>query len=263
MPYNLNDIFSLASLINLITLTAMEIVLGIDNVIFISIISGKLPAEKQQKARVIGLSLALVFRICLLFTISLIVQMEEPIMTLGGFGLSGRDLILLAGGIFLIYKSSSEIIEKFYESEGGHAETSAPNKMLTVPAAIVQIVFLDIVFSFDSILTAVGLSRELPIMIGAVIISLFIMLYFSKPISDYVNGHPSIRIMALSFLVMIGVLLVLEGLHFQDLIPKESIYVAMGFALTVELLNMKLREKEEKYSLEKHQHSHQTKSKAE
>jgi predicted tellurium resistance membrane protein TerC len=263
MPYNLNDIFSVASLINLITLTAMEIVLGIDNVIFISIISGKLPAESQGKARVIGLSLALVFRICLLFAISFIVKMEDPIFTLSKFGLSGRDLILLAGGIFLIYKSSSEIVEKFYETEENHMESTAPNKMLTVPAAIVQIVFLDIVFSFDSILTAVGLSREVFIMIGAVIISLFIMLYFSKPISDYVNGHPSIRIMALAFLVMIGVLLVLEGLHFQDLIPKESIYVAMGFALTVELLNMRLREKEEKYSAEKHKHSKHAESKAE
>lgn len=261
MPHNLNELFSVASLISLITLTTMEIVLGIDNVIFISIISGKLPPENQNKARVIGLSLALVFRICLLFTISLIVGMEEAVITLAGFGLSGRDLILLAGGIFLIYKSSSEIIEKFYENEEEQSEANN-GKMLSIPAAIVQIVFLDIVFSFDSILTAVGLSRELTIMIAAVIISLFIMLYFSKPISDYVNGHPSIRIMALSFLVMIGVLLVLEGLHFQDLIPKESVYVAMGFALIVELLNMKLREKEEKYALHKHGHSQHAGSKA-
>ena len=126
--------------------------------------------------------------------------------------------------------------------------------MLTIPAAIVQIVFLDIVFSFDSILTAVGLSRELYIMISAVIISLFIMLYFSKPISDYVNNHPSIRILALAFLVMIGVMLVLEGLHFDDLIKKESVYVAMGFALVVELLNMRLREKEAMYDKEKQSH---------
>lgn len=238
----------------------MEIVLGIDNVIFISIISGKLPAEKQGKARLIGLSLALVFRIALLFTISLIVSMEEAVVTFMNFGLSGRDLILLAGGIFLIYKSSSEIIEKFYEEEGVDLDTTKPNKMLTIPAAIVQIVFLDIVFSFDSILTAVGLSRDLAIMIGAVIISLIIMLYFSKPISDYVNNHPSIRIMALSFLVMIGVMLVLEGLHFEDLIKKESVYLAMGFALVVELLNMKLREKEEAHSKEKsdiQEHTHQ------
>ena len=225
----------------------MEIVLGIDNVIFISIISGKLPVDKQAKARLIGLSLALVFRIGLLFTISLIVGMEEPILTLMNFGLSGRDLILLAGGIFLIYKSSSEIIEKFYEDHDEISQLNKNSKMLTVPAAIVQIVFLDIVFSFDSILTAVGLSRELMIMVAAVIISLFIMLYFSKPISDYVNNHPSIRIMALSFLVMIGVMLVLEGLHFEDLIKKESVYIAMGFALIVELLNMKLRDKEDKY----------------
>lgn len=250
----MDTIFSIASLINLVTLTAMEIVLGIDNVIFISIISGKLPADKQGKARLIGLSLALVFRIGLLGTISYIVGMEDPVLTLMGFGLSGRDLILLAGGIFLIYKSSSEIIEKFYENEEEHGDTNKSGNMLSVPAAIVQIVFLDIVFSFDSILTAVGLSRELLIMIGAVIISLFIMLYFSKPISDYVNNHPSIRILALSFLVMIGILLVLEGLHFDKLIPKESVYVAMGFALIVELLNMKLREREEKYAKEKELH---------
>jgi len=232
----------------------MEIVLGIDNVIFISIISGKLPESKQQKARVIGLSLALVFRIALLFTISLIVSMEDPVLNVLNFGLSGRDLILLAGGIFLIYKSSSEIIEKFYENEEDLDELNKSGKMLTIPAAIVQIVFLDIVFSFDSILTAVGLSRELYIMISAVIISLFIMLYFSKPISDYVNNHPSIRILALAFLVMIGVMLVLEGLHFDDLIKKESVYVAMGFALVVELLNMRLREKEAMYDKEKQSH---------
>jgi len=260
MPYNLNELLSVSSFISLITLTAMEIVLGIDNVIFISIISGKLPAEKQPKARLIGLSLALVFRIFLLSTLKLIIEMEDPILSLSGFGLSGRDLILLAGGIFLIYKSSSEIIEKFYENEDELLNADKNSKMLSVPAAIIQIVFLDIVFSFDSILTAVGLSRELPIMIAAVIISLFIMLYFSKPISDYVNGHPSIRIMALSFLVMIGVLLVLEGLHFEDLIPKESIYVAMVFALVVELLNMKLREKEEKYALEKHEQHAESKT---
>lgn len=247
----MDHFFTIASLINLVTLTAMEIVLGIDNVIFISIISGKLPAEKQAKARLIGLSLALVFRIALLFTISIIVSMEESVISFMNFGLSGRDIILLAGGIFLIYKSSSEIIEKFYEDESENAELNKGGKMLTVPAAIVQIVFLDIVFSFDSILTAVGLSRDLGIMIGAVIISLIIMLYFSKPISDYVNNHPSIRIMALSFLVMIGVMLVLEGLHFDDLIKKESVYLAMGFALIVELLNMKLREKEEVHSKEK------------
>ena len=245
---------TVASVVNRVTLTAMEIVLGIDNVIFISIISGKLPASKQHKARVIGLSLALVFRIALLFTISLIVSMEEPVLNVLNFGLSGRDLILLAGGIFLIYKSSSEIIEKFYENEEELDELNKSGKMLTIPAAIVQIVFLDIVFSFDSILTAVGLSRELYIMISAVIISLFIMLYFSKPISDYVNNHPSIRILALAFLVMIGVMLVLEGLHFDDLIKKESVYVAMGFALVVELLNMRLREKEAMYEKEKHPH---------
>ena len=246
----MDHFFTIASLINLVTLTAMEIVLGIDNVIFISIISGKLPADKQAKARLIGLSLALVFRIALLFTISIIVSMEESVVSFMNFGLSGRDIILLAGGIFLIYKSSSEIIEKFYEDESENAELNKANKMLTIPAAIVQIVFLDIVFSFDSILTAVGLSRDLGIMIGAVIISLIIMLYFSKPISDYVNNHPSIRIMALSFLVMIGVMLVLEGLHFDDLIKKESVYLAMGFALIVELLNMKLREKEEAHHSE-------------
>lgn len=229
----------------------MEIVLGIDNVIFISIISGKLPEENQAKTRLIGLSLALVFRIALLSTISFIVSMEEPVISFQNFGFSGRDLILLAGGIFLIYKSSSEIIEKFYENEEEIFDANKNGKMLTIPAAIFQIVLLDIVFSFDSILTAVGLSRDLLIMITAVVISLIIMLYFSKPISDYVNSHPSIRIMALSFLVMIGVMLVLEGLSFKDLIKKESIYLAMSFALVVELMNMKLRAKEEAHSKEK------------
>lgn len=228
--------------ISLLTLTFMEVVLGIDNIIFISIVAGKLPASEQGRARTIGLMMALVFRILLLLSISWIVSLKDPLFTINlpwgenDFGVTGRDLILLAGGLFLIAKSTTEIHHKL---EGEIEEPGATKVYHSLNRVIIQIVLVDIVFSFDSILTAVGLVDEVIIMIIAVIISMGIMLAFSKYIADFVNDHPTIKMLALSFLIMIGFMLVLESLHTH--VPKGYIYFAMFFSLLVEMLNMRLR----------------------
>lgn len=230
--------------ISLVTLTLMEIVLGIDNIIFISIVAGKLPADKQPKARTIGLMMALVFRVILLLFISYIVAMKDPLFTLNlpfgfeDFGVTGRDLILFLGGLFLIAKSTTEIHGKL---EGEEEEHSVKKVAHSLGKVIFQIVLIDIVFSFDSILTAVGLVEHVTIMIIAVILSMGVMLVFSKAISDFVNDHPTIKMLALSFLIMIGFMLVLEALHQH--VPKGYVYFAMAFSLAVELLNMRLRKK--------------------
>src|SRR6187402_3416983 len=233
--------------ISLITLTLMEIVLGIDNIIFISIVAGKLPAEDQGRARTIGLMCALVFRVILLLFISHIVAMKDPLFTLNlpfdlkDFGVTGRDLILFAGGLFLIAKSTTEIHGKL---EGEEDEKPGEKKKAQkIGQVIFQVVLIDIVFSFDSILTAVGLVDHVIIMIMAVILSMCVMLAFSKVISDFVNDHPTIKMLALSFLIMIGFMLVLEALHQH--VPKGYVYFAMAFSLVVELLNMRLRKKTE------------------
>jgi predicted tellurium resistance membrane protein TerC len=230
-------LFSSAGLISLITLVVMEIVLGVDNVIFIAILTGKLPKEQQAKARAIGLSLALIMRIGLLFTIKWIMSLNRTLLTIWSIGLTGRDLVLLAGGLFLLYKSVMEILDKLQ----GVEEAAPKIKVLNFKMAVIQIVLIDIVFSFDSILTAVGLVDNLLIMILAVIISLFIMLLFSKYVSDFVNNHPTVKMLALCFLLMIGVLLVAEGFHCH--LSKATIYFAMGFSFMVELLNLRLRDK--------------------
>lgn len=239
------DIFaSVDTWISLFTLTLMEIVLGIDNIIFISIVAGKLPASEQGRARTIGLMLALIFRVILLLFISYIVAMKDPLFTLdlpfmeSDFGVTGRDLILFAGGLFLIAKSTTEIHGKLEGEEESHNVTKVAQSLSKVVA---QIILIDIVFSFDSILTAVGLVDHVTIMIMAVIISMGIMLAFSKVISDFVNDHPTIKMLALSFLIMIGFMLVLESLHQH--VPKGYVYFAMAFSLVVELLNMRLRKK--------------------
>jgi len=243
----MESLFSFQGLISLATLTLMEIVLGIDNLLFISILSDKLPKESQNKARTIGLALALIMRIILLWAISWIVGFSQPLIeNLFGFDIdiSIRDLILLSGGLFLIYKSTVEIHEKV---EGHEVEVETRTK-LSLTSAIIQIVFLDIVFSFDSILTAIGLvddpSKDLIIMVIAVIISLFIMLLFAKPISDFVNKHPTIKMLALTFLLLIGILLVAEAFH--QVIPKGYIYFSISFSLFVESLNMWSKKKQEK-----------------
>lgn len=225
------------SLIALLTLTVLEIVLGIDNIIFISILSGKLPKDQQKKGRLTGLSLAMVTRILLLFSISLIVKLTEPFFTVFNLGISGRDLILLLGGLFLLAKSTMEIHSKL-EGEEEHLNVKAKVSFWGV---IIQIALLDIVFSLDSVITAVGMANELAVMIIAVIIAVIFMMFFSGAISGFVENHPTIKILALSFLLLIGVSLIAEGFHQH--IPKGYIYFAMAFSVFVEMLNLKMRKK--------------------
>ncbi len=220
-----------------LTLCALEIVLGIDNVIFISILAGKLPRHQQDKARLIGLALAMIMRILLLLSISWIAGLTKPLVTLLGHGFSGRDLILLLGGLFLVGKSTHEIHGKL-EGEDGHGAGAAA---ASFAAVLVQIVLLDIVFSLDSVITAVGMVNNIPVMIGAVVISVIFMMFFSGPISRFVDKHPTIKMLALSFLLLIGVTLMADG--FGQHISKGYIYFAMGFSVFVEMLNLKLRKK--------------------
>ena len=225
------------ALIALLTLTVLEIVLGIDNIIFISILSGKLPKEQQKKGRLVGLSLAMVTRILLLFSISLIVKLTEPFFTVFEIGISGRDLILILGGLFLLAKSTVEIHSKL-EGEEEHHDFKAK---VSFAGVIIQIMLLDIVFSLDSVITAIGMANDLAVMIIAVIIAVIFMMFFSGSISDFVENHPTIKILALSFLLLIGFSLIVEGLHQH--IPKGYIYFAMAFSVFVEMLNLKMRKK--------------------
>jgi len=225
------------SWIALLTLTALEIVLGIDNIIFISILAGKLPEKEQARGRRIGLITAMGMRILLLFSIAWLTKLTTPIFFLGDFSVTGRDLILLIGGLFLLGKSTIEIHEKL---EGHEGQSSAKVKA-SFRAVIIQITLLDIVFSLDSVITAVGMADELAIMVAAVIISVGIMLVASGPISSYVNDRPTLKILALSFLLLIGFSLVAEGLHFH--IPKGYTYFAMGFSFLVEMLNQYMRDR--------------------
>jgi predicted tellurium resistance membrane protein TerC len=233
-------IFSFENISSLITLTVMEIVLGIDNIVFISIVAGKLPLQLQQRARITGLSLAMLVRIGLLFAITWLVSLTNPLFTIAGHALTAHDLIMLGGGLFLMYKSIIEIHERIY---GQHEEVNV--KVLSLSAAVTQIVLLDIVFSFDSILTAIGIAREVYVMIAAVVLSLILMMFFSKNVSDFINQNPTIKMLALAFLLLIGFLLVIEGLPdtMHVVIPKGYLYFAMAFAFLVELLNIRARKK--------------------
>ena len=224
--------------ISLLTLTVLEIVLGIDNIIFISILTGKLPVHQQAKARQTGLMLALITRVALLCGLAWMVKLTAPLFTVFGFELSGRDLILLSGGLFLIFKSTREIHEKL-EGEDGHAASgkAAPK----FGAIIAQILVLDIVFSLDSVITAIGMANHLGVMIAAVVLALLVMLKYAGAVSDFVHQHPSLKLLALSFLLLIGVTLVAEGTHQH--VNKGYIYFAMAFSFAVELLNLKLRKK--------------------
>ena len=223
--------------ISLLTLTALEIVLGIDNIIFISILAGKLPQEQQKKARQTGLGLALITRLLLLAGIAWIAKLTTPLFSVARFEISGRDLILLSGGLFLIAKSTYEIHEKL-EGEEDHA---GGRVRVSFSKVIVQIILLDIVFSLDSVITAVGMANQLWVMITAVVIAMGVMLAFAGAISDFVHRHPTVKMLALSFLILIGVSLMAEGLHQH--IPKGYIYFAMAFSCMVELINLKLRAK--------------------
>ena len=223
--------------ISLLTLTVLEIVLGIDNIIFISIITDRLPKEQQKRTRTIGLLLALVMRIILLSFITYIIQLKEPLFTITKFEVSVRDVILFLGGTFLLAKSVSEIHGKVEDSH----EHEVSKKKQSFAQVILQILLLDIVFSFDSILTAVGLSNQLLIMITAVVISMIVMIYFVEIISRFINKHPTLQVLALSFLILIGFMLILDGFHFE--IPKGYIYFALFFSVMVEMVNMRLRKK--------------------
>lgn len=230
--------------IALLTLTFLEIVLGIDNIIFISIVTGKLPQNKQRFSRNTGLALAMVFRVSLLILITYIIGLSKPLFSLNPIGInfdvSLRDLILFAGGIFLIAKSTSEMHQKIEGIEHPQKEHASTK----ITAAIVQIALLDIIFSFDSILTAIGLTKHVLLMIIAVIIAMFIMMFFSGAISRFINRHPTLQVLALSFLILIGFMLIVDGLHYN--VPKGYIYFAVLFSLLVEMLNMRMRKKIQK-----------------
>ncbi len=221
--------------IALLTLTTLEIVLGIDNIVFISILAGKLPVGQQAKARQIGLGLALISRLLLLASLSWIIGLTAPLFTILGWGVSGRDLILLLGGLFLIGKSTREIHNKLEGEEGGHSAGA----VASFGSVLVQIMLLDVVFSLDSVITAVGLVDQLPVMIAAVVIAIGIMLLAAGPVSAFVERHPTVKMLALSFLLLIGTSLVAEGLHFH--IPKGYIYFAMAFSVLVEALNLRAK----------------------
>jgi predicted tellurium resistance membrane protein TerC len=254
------EIFLQASTwIALVTLTFLEIILGIDNIIFISISTGKLPKEKQRRATNIGLLLAMLFRIILLLGVSYLIAMKAPFFAIDNtwltIDLTGQSVILILGGIFLLYKSTSEIHHKV-EGVNDEITIGATKKIATLSKVILQIVLIDIVFSFDSVLTAVGMTNgvegALIIMITAVIISMFIMMIFANPVGNFVNKHPSIQMLALSFLILIGFMLITEGAHLSNTvifnqhigaIPKGYLYFAIAFSLGVEALNMKIRKK--------------------
>ena len=221
--------------IALATLTFLEIVLGVDNIIFISILSGKLPPEQQPRARRLGLLGAMLTRVALLFSLSWIIRLTEPWFTVVGQEISGRDLILILGGLFLMGKSTYEIHDKL-EGEEGHASAKVAASFASV---IVQIMLLDIVFSLDSVITAVGMVDELWVMVAAVIISVALMMLSAESISNFVQKHPTVKMLALSFLLLIGMSLLLEG--FDNHIPKGYIYFAMGFSVFVEMINLRLR----------------------
>ncbi len=235
--------------ISLLTLTLMEVVLGIDNIIFITILVGRMPEQQRARARRVGLSLALFMRLGLLFALSWIMNLKKPFFTVLDRGISGRDMILLGGGLFLVAKATHEIYEKLeVESEDEEANEGDANAEAVVRAranrffwTIAQILVLDIVFSLDSVITAVGMAKEVEIMVAAMVIAVGIMLVFAGRIGDFVNSHPSMKILALSFLLLIGVLLIAEGMGQH--VSKGYIYFALGFSLLVELLNMRFRKK--------------------
>jgi len=221
--------------IALLTLTALEIVLGIDNIIFISILVDRLPDHQQKKARLIGLGLAMVMRILLLLSLSWVMDLKDTLFAVMNHEVSGRDLILLGGGLFLIWKSTQEI----HHSLTGETEETQGKHKASMGAILVQIALLDIVFSLDSVITAVGMADEIAVMIIAIVIAVGVMMFFAQAIGEFVENNPTIKMLALSFLILVGTALLGEGMHFH--IPKGYIYFAMAFAIVVEMLNLKMR----------------------
>ncbi|MCB9207854.1 MAG: TerC family protein [Ignavibacteriales bacterium] len=223
--------------IALITLTSLEIVLGIDNIIFISILVGRLPESQRNKGRILGLSLAMITRILLLLSLTWIMKLTSPLFTIYSLEISGRDLILLIGGLFLLAKSTHEI----HHSLEGPEETKQVKSKVSFSSVLIQIALLDIVFSLDSVITAVGLAKDVEVMIIAIIIAVIVMMLSAKALGEFVDSHPTIKMLALSFLILVGVSLIGEG--FDMHIPKGYIYFAMAFSIGVELLNLKMRKK--------------------
>lgn len=255
------EIFTSEALVALLTLTVLEIVLGIDNIIFISILAGKLPVSQQAKARQAGLALAMLMRIALLLSLSWIMGLTRPLFNVVDWvhgvmpfldrgapwaSFSGRDLILFFGGLFLLAKSTMEIHGKL-EGEEGHADAKARGKFI---ATLIQIMFLDIVFSLDSVITAVGMAKDLWVMIAAVVLAVGVMMVSATAISNFVNEHPTIKILALSFLLLIGFSLVIEAMEYH--VPKGYIYFAMGFSVFVEMLNLRLRKRRKSEPVQLH-----------
>lgn len=222
--------------VSLATLAALEIVLGIDNIIFISILVGRLPERQRQSGRIVGLGLAMLTRILLLMSLAWMMKLTAPLFTVFNQEISGRDLILLIGGLFLIIKSSGEIKEAINYQE--HYESESKNKVSYL-GVLIQIAVLDIVFSLDSVITAVGMASHLPVMILAIIIAVGVMMFAAKPIGDFVDTHPTLKILALAFLVLVGISLIAESLDIH--IPKGYIYFAMGFSVVVEMINIRMR----------------------
>lgn len=239
---SLNVFSKLEGWINLLTLILLETVLGIDNIIFISIIAGKLNKEDQRKAWNLGLVVAMIVRVGLLFFLSFIMGLDKELFTVFDIGFTGHDLILFGGGVFLIVKTTSEIHNKV---EGAGEDESKSGKVKAAfSQVLLQIVLIDIVFSFDSILTAVGISEYLSVMVFAVIASTIIMMLFSRPVANFVERHPTVKMLALAFLLMIGLMLILDSVHVE--VPKAYVYCSMAFAFLVELLNMRVRKKSQK-----------------
>ena len=234
---NLDAFLTADGLIALVTLSVLEVVLGIDNVIFISILAGKLPKAQQEKARRIGLMAAMGMRILLLMSIAWIVRLTQPLFTVLDHPISGRDLILIVGGLFLLFKATREIHDKLEGEEGHVTARVAP----TLAAVITQIMLLDIVFSLDSVITAVGMADDLSVMVAAVVIAVAIMMFAARPVSNFVESHPTVKVLALSFLLLIGVSLIADG--FGAHIPKGYIYFAMGFSVFVEMINLRMSKK--------------------
>ena len=231
------ELITVENAIALLTLTALEIVLGIDNIVVIAVITGRLPKQMQARARQIGLALAMVMRILLLFALSWIMGLNNDLFTVWGVGLSGRDLILLGGGLFLIFKATREI----HDQMEGEPVEQRTRQVASFSSAIVQILLLDLVFSLDSVITAVGMARAIWVMVVAIIVAVGVMMVFAKAVSDFVHRHPTIKVLALSFLVLIGVLLVADGLGKH--LERGYVYFAMGFSLVMELINMRVRKR--------------------
>lgn len=236
----MESIFTLSNLLNLTTLTGLEIILGIDNVIFIALIVQHLPPHERSKARFIGLSLALILRVVMLLGVSWVIGLKEPLFELFGFDFSGRSLMLLSGGLFLIIKPIMEIVEMFQGDHGPHVHTSA-EKRKSFMNVIIQIIFIDLVLSFDSVITAVGMTNNIPIIITAIVIAMAVMLLSAKPISDFISTYPSLKVIALAFIMLVGVVLVAAGFDIE--IDKTYLYFSMFFSLSIEVINILLNKK--------------------